>query len=1575
MQWVGLAEIQQVVGLGALFDTAMVFENYPMDREQIAAEVGTAGLTVVSAQGQDATHYPLALVALPGEELRFRLDYRPDVFDEAAAASIGGRFLRILTAIADDPHQPTGRLEPFEPAERARLLAAPPEPATPAATLPALFERQVAAAPAAEALAYEAETLTYADVNTRANRLAHQLIALGVGPEDAVAVALPRSVDAVVTLLAVLKAGGAYLPVDPQYPAERIRFMLADAKPRLLVTTAGGAGADIPVLLLDDPATRDAIAARPATDITDADRSAPLDPQHPAYVIYTSGSTGRPKGILVPHAGVPSLAAGQIERFAVHAGSRVLQFASPSFDAAVSELFMALLAGGTAVLASPDRLMPGAPLAKLLAEQRITHVTLPPAALAVLAEDALPAGLVLVVAGEACPPELAARFSGDRRMINAYGPSETTVCATMSEPLDGRAAPIGRAIRGAATYVLDPYLRPVPPGRSGELYVAGAGLARGYLNRAGLTAGRFVACPFGDAGERMYRTGDVVRGGPDGQLEFLGRADDQVKLRGFRIELGEVESALLALPGVGQAAATVRGDAADRRLIGYAVPRPGAMLDPDELRRRLGTVLPAHTLPSAVVVLDSLPLSPNGKVDRAALADPQPRRAGTGRPPADAREEVLCTLFADVLGLPAIGVDDDFFDCGGHSLLVTRLVSRVRSALGVELPLRAVFEKPTVAALAGALDGDAVTRPAPVSADPRPARVPLSFAQRRLWFLHRLEGPSPTYNIAIALRLTGPLDEEALERAMADVINRHESLRTVFAEDEQGQYQRILTVDEAGSRLTVDPVAATDVVDRVREAARYGFDLTAEPPARAWLFGTGDERVLLLVLHHIAGDGWSLGPLARDLSTAYAARVIREEPRWQPLPIQYADYTLWQRDALGSEDDPDSPIARQVAYWTEALAGLPEELALPTDRPRPPAASYRGERVPVHLPAALHDRLTVLSRQSGTSVFMVLQAGLAVLLHRLGGGTDVPIGCPIAGRTDEAVEDLVGSFSNTLVLRTDLRGNPTFRELLRRVRATDLAAYAHQDLPFERLVEVLNPQRSLSRHPLFQVILTFNSTEQQAALDAIGRLPHIRVTAEAADTGVAPFDLALELGERRGPDGEPDGLAGDLEFNTDIFDRPTVEDLVARLVRVLGELAADPDRLVGTLAVVGPEERARLLVAGARDDWPVPAGPAGPAAGELADRRWYLLDRALEPVVDGVPGELYLGGNGWERTGVPSRSLVADPFGTPGGRMLPTGVRARRPRSGRPELITGDVAGDPESAAPERRNPPNPREQLLSGLFAEMLGGKPVGVDDSFFELGGHSLSAVRLAGRIRSVLGVQVSIRQLFETPTPAGLTRALFDAERAGAAELLTGGQRPDRIPLSVAQRRLWVLHQVDGGSAAYNVPVALRLRGDLDAAALRAALGDVVARHESLRTQFPTDRDGPIQVVLDPAASRPVLIELDTDEAELSARLRAAARYGFDLATEIPIRAWLFRLGPAEHVLLLLVHHIAGDGWSMGPLARDLATAYRARREGQPPGWPPLPVQYVDFTLWQQRALGSEDDPDSVVSRQLAYWTEAL
>ncbi|WP_344646409.1 amino acid adenylation domain-containing protein, partial [Streptomyces durmitorensis] len=1174
----GLSGIHRATGTSVLFDTLVVFDSYPVDSLGLSEAHAASGIEVTGLRPLSSTHYPLTVNAVVDPYLRLTLQHRPDVLDREAVRRIADRFQRVLAQLAADPALLTGQLDILDRDERERVLHGfnDTQAPTPDATVPDLIARQAQRTPDAPAVEHGDLTLSYRELESRTNRLAHELIARGVGPETVVALSLPRSADLWVALLAVLTAGGAYLPIDPRYPSARLAHILADAHPVLLLTDAGTretlprGDIDVPHLLLDELTLTTGDATQPHVA---------LHGDNTAYVMYTSGSTGTPKGVAVTHANIVNGVLRLAERTGITAGTRTLAGTSVNFDVSVYETVTTLAHGGTVEVVR-DVLAIGqgggwsggvlstvpSVFAELLetAEGPVTADTV------VFAGEALPASLVRRVR-EALP---------GTRVVNAYGQTESFYATTHClEPGDepSAAAPIGSPLGNMRTYVLGSGLEPVPVGVVGELYVGGS-VSRGYHGRAGLTAERFVADPYAaEPGARMYRTGDLARWNEGGLLEYAGRADSQLKIRGFRVEPGEIEAVLAAHEGVDQAVVLAHDPqetAGARLLVGYVVVCEGMREPtPAELRAFVAERVPAYMVPAAFVTLDRLPLAPNGKLDRQAL--PAPDLTGTVpyRAPRTPREELLCELFAQVLGVEKAGIDDNFFELGGHSLLITRLVNRMRSVLGAEVSVRAVFESPTVAQLVQHLGaGVRSSRPVLRRATPRPEQVPLSFAQRRLRFLDELE-PLSTYHLPLVVRLSGPLDARALASAVHDVVARHESLRTLFVADARGvTAQVVVPADEIVLDVPVRDVASDAMSAAVSREVGRPFDLAAEIPVRASVLRCGaQEHVFVLSMHHIAADGESMAPLARDFAAAYAARLRGAAPRWADLPVQYADYTLWQRQLLGDADDPHSRLAGQLAYWHKELAGAPQLLQLPLDRPRPPVASHRGDTVSFTIEPDVHARIGELARTQGATVPMVLQSALAVLLHLMGGGDDVTLGAPIAGRTDEGLADLVGFFVNTWVLRVTLAGDASFESVVRQVRDKAVNAYDHQDVPFERLVESLNPERSTAHHPLFQVALFWQS--ELAGLE----LPGLRAVPEPVVTGTAKFDLLFQIEEPAAPDssdGQPGhGLRGLVEYATDLFDRGTADALAARFVRLVGELAADPQTRLDAVDALVPAER------------------------------------------------------------------------------------------------------------------------------------------------------------------------------------------------------------------------------------------------------------------------------------------------------------------------------------------------------------------------------------------------------------------
>ncbi|MFG3253800.1 amino acid adenylation domain-containing protein [Streptomyces sp. NPDC048172] len=1237
-QHLGLTRIQQCVDATELFDTVLVFENYPLDPGEM--EEPAPGLRITDLQAKDATHYPLSLTVLPGESLRLDLGYAPDLYTAGQAAEVSARLVRVLRGLLDAPDVPFGRLDVLLPGEREalHLLPAPPAADDLFADVVARVRETAALRPDAEAVSDGTTALDYRALAARSGGLSRTLTARDIGPGSLVGVLAAPGVPFVTAVLGVLGAGAAWIPLDVEAPVARTTGLVTDAGAELLLVgpehseladaVREAAGTDVAVLPLAEGDTGD--GELPPLTGRDDDL---------AYVIFTSGSTGKPKGAMVHRRGMVNHLHTKIEDLGMGEGDVLVHNAPVTFDISVWQMLAALTSGGR--LRVVPREVAGDPTALfgVVDAEAVTVLEVVPSLLRA-ALDLWDGGTAppvldtlrrLVVTGEALPADLAerwfARYPGIP-LVNAYGPTECSddvTHATLAGPgaLTPPHAPIGAPVRHTALYVLDDGLRPVPPGTPGELYVGGTGVGRGYLADPARTAAVFVADPFHpEPGARMYRTGDRVRQLADGRLQFLERLDHQVKIRGHRVELGEIEAALRALPGLTDAVVTTALDAhGTTRLIAH-VAGTGSAPEPDAVRAAVGDVLPGYMVPSVVVVLDALPLTPNGKVDRKALPAPDLAGATAGREPRTPQEELLCRAFADILGVEKVWADDDFFDLGGHSLLATRLVSRVRALLDAELAVRTVFDAPTPAALAARLGAAAEGRPPLVARTDRSDEPALSYAQQRMWFLNQLDGSATAYNLPWQLGLAGELDTDALAEALGDVVARHESLRTVFPEGPDGTPRQVIR-ENVRVGLPVRAVTGEELDDAVAEFAREPFDLTREIPLRAALFALGPtSHVLVTVIHHIAADGWSNAPLAKDLGTAYGARRAGAEPGWEPLPVQYADYALWQRELLGDPADPGSLAARQLAHWRAALAGIPDELPLPTDHQRPAFASYQGGTVDFTVPPEVHERAAALAKECGGSLFMVVQAALAALLSKLGAGEDIPVGTPVAGRTDEALDDLVGLFVNTLVLRTDVSGDPSFRELVGRVRTAGLAAFEHQDVPFEQLVEALAPGRSVARHPLFQVMLAF---QNNAAADF--RMPGLTARAGAAGTGGAKFDLAFDLAERRTDGGGPGGLAGRLEYSADLFTEEGARTLAERLCHLLELVTTRPGTPLGEIPALLPGERARVL-----ESWNgapahvahLPLHAQLDAAGqEFADRTALLYehDEAAEKKPGQKPGK------------------------------------------------------------------------------------------------------------------------------------------------------------------------------------------------------------------------------------------------------------------------------------------------------------------------------------------------------------------
>ena len=1147
---------------------------------------------------QETGQFDLTVEIFDGpEQLYGNFEYSTDLYEVTTIRRMIGHFRAVLEGIVAEPKERISELPLTTADERHQLLVAWNDTKTESPgnrCIHELFEVQVKRTPEAVAVMYEDQQLTYLELNRRANQLGHYLQRIGVGPEVLVGICVERSLEMIVGLFGILKAGGAYLPLDPAYPRERLAFMLEDARAPV-VLTQHKLRAELPthgarVVCLDSEWEVIATESekRPTSGVTT---------ENLTYVIYTSGSTGKPKGVMIEHGSLVNYTEAVSDEIGLAPGDRMLQFASISFDTAAEEIFPCLLRGATLVLRTDSMLDSVPKFLRKCHEWRLTVLDLPTVywhelTLRLSAESLVlpPSIRVVLIGGErALRQPLVTwleRVGRGVRLVNTYGPTEATVASTMCdlshEPataLDLREVPIGHAIRNTQVYVLDEHLQPVPIGAHGQLYVGGAGLARGYLERPDLTAAQFIPNPFSKGpGSRLYKTGDMARWRSDGNLEYLGRIDYQAKLRGFRIELGEIEAVLGTHPAIREAVVVFREDLpGDKRLVAFLVAEPRTNLTSSDVRDFVKTRLPEYMVPSAFVELDALPLTANGKVDRRALLAPSDSRERLPNlktvyvAPRDPIEQALAEMWGEILELKEVGIHDNFFELGGHSLFATQVVSRLREIFQIEIPLRVLFEAPTVARLAQRIaltrrEGQPDSSVPPLKPVSREGELPLSFAQERLWFLHQLAPQSSAYNIPAAVRLAGPLDKAALTFSLDQLVKRHESLRTTFTEIAGRLTQVIhpsftLKVSEIDLRSLPQDRRMGEAVRAVTDEARHPFDLIKGPLIRAVVVQLGDEdHVLAVNMHHIISDQWSFGVISRELVQCYNDFCEGHVTSSQALSIQYADFSHWQRQWLRGE-----VLESQLSYWKKQLVGIPV-LALPSDRPRPALQTFRGTYLSLDLPRSLVEGLKRLSLNEGVTLYMTFLAAFLTLLHRYTGQEDIAIGSPIANRHRLAIEGLIGSFVNTLVLRTDLSGAPAFRELLARVRDVALGAYAHQDLPFEKLVAELHPDRDIGGIPLVQVLFNFANAP-------LGRVDfkHLSWTPFEIDRGAAQFDLSLTI----------DPVISrkvHLEFNTDLFESTTAVRILRHYRTLLESIVAGPEVRISELQLLAEGERRQMLV-------------------------------------------------------------------------------------------------------------------------------------------------------------------------------------------------------------------------------------------------------------------------------------------------------------------------------------------------------------------------------------------------------------
>ncbi|MBW4570976.1 MAG: amino acid adenylation domain-containing protein [Tolypothrix carrinoi HA7290-LM1] len=1197
--YIPLAEVQRLSEVKAplaLFESILVFENYPVDK---SLRQSNHSFKVTEVEVFEQTNYPLTVLVFAEEKLLIKISYDRSRFEADTITRMGGHLQTLLEAIASNPNQQVEKLPLLTKAQQHQLLLEWNQTAAnypPDKCLHELFFEQSLSTPNAVAVEFENSQLTYQQLNERANQLAHYLQSLGVEPEVLVGLCVERSLEMAIAVLAILKAGGAYVPLDPAYPQERLAFMLEDTRSKVLLTQSR-LRSHLPesdrVFCIDEQ--WEVIAQQPSTN-----PASPVQPSNLLYVIYTSGSTGRPKGITLSHQALGNLIYWHLET--MKQGVGVLQFASLSFDASFHEMFAAWCSGGTLYMIPESLRLDVEKLVDFLAEKPIQKVILPVALWQQIAQvygqqaDLFRNITEVIITGEQLqitqPIIDLFKQLNHCRLHNHYGPSETHVVTAFTfndSPDTWRIyPPIGKPIANTQIYILDEHWQPVPIGVPGFLFIGGANLARGYLNRPDLTAQKFVPNPFGKG--LLYQTGDLARYLPDGNIEFIGRVDDQVKVRGFRVELGEVEAVLNKHPQLSQAVVTVQGNAAnEKRLVGYVVPKSETVTT-EQLRSFLLQKLPEYMIPSAFVTLESLPLTPNQKIDRRALPIPdlQPSRSDDYALPRNPKEEIIANIFASVLKLEHLGVDDNFFELGGHSLLATQVVSRLREAFQIEIPLRTLFEAPTVAELAQAIwalrqtaSGLVIPRLKPVSKNTN--FLALSWAQERLWFLDQLESDSATYNMPAALEISGELNVKALEQALTEIIQRHSVLRTTFATVNGTPMQAIApavavtipVVDlRSQSVREAQSINKNSRKDRVKseatQEAQQPFNLASGSLIRFKLLQLAQSHVLLVTMHHIVFDAWSISIFVRELIALYEAALHQQPCVLPALPIQYTDFACWQRQWLQG-----GVLETQLNYWKQQLAGNLPVLQLPIDYPHSLTQNYQGAQQVLRLPKSLTAAVKTLSRQEGVTVFMTLLAAFKVLLSRHTGQEDIIVGSPIAGRNHLGTEELIGFFLNTLPLRTNLSGNPNFRQLLSKVRDVTLSAYNHQDIPFEKLVEELRPERSLSRHPVFDVMFNMINTPE-VALEIPGlTFEPLELTQQSSKFWMTVFvqEVAEELNIK-------------LVYRQNLFSSERMTAFLEQFEHLVQQIVAEPERSIQSYSLVTPQSRSLLPDANAGLDEP-----------------------------------------------------------------------------------------------------------------------------------------------------------------------------------------------------------------------------------------------------------------------------------------------------------------------------------------------------------------------------------------------------
>ncbi len=1168
-QLVDILQPERDMSHSPLFQVMFVLQNTPPGSQRL--EFSSIRLEVLEAEERTAK-FDLTLVMAEAQNgYFFEFEYNTDLFEKATIERLAGHFERLLSQLVSNPAQSLARVELVSPQEKQQITVDWNQSQTPLPELPiihVLFEQTVERFAQRPAVIYYEQTLTFEELNRRANRLAHYLRSLGIGPEVPVAISVERSPEMVIGLLAILKAGGVYLPLDPTYPPERLTYIVQDAKVPLLLTQealkANFEAFDVQVLTFES--LNDILTKQNEENLPNHNH-----PLNLAYMIYTSGSTGQPKGTMLTHQGLVNLTLEQIKDFALQPESRVLQFASFSFDASVSEIFTTLVSGASLYLIDREEMLN---VAQAINRYNISVITLPPSVSSLIKPQEVPSLKTLISAGEACSVSLAQKWYKHVRFLNAYGPTENTVCASrflVTEAPKGNTVPIGRPLGNVQLYILNKEMIALPVGVPGELHIGGLNLARGYLNRPDLTAERFVPNPFAQTpGERLYKTGDLARWLPDGTIEFLGRIDFQVKIRGFRIELEEIENVLTSHPQVTDALVLAREDQPGQKmLVAYCVSADLQNSDAEILKTFCQQKLPEYMVPQAFVFLETFPLTPNGKIDRASLPAPDYQALQQERfvAPRTSEEELLADIFAEILNLKQVSVTESFFNLGGHSLLATQLVSRIRDVFNVELPLLSVFENPTVARLVTVIEEQRLKQKGPqlppFKRVPRDQDLPLSFAQQRLWFLDQLAPDNATYNIPTALKITGDFQLNIFEQTLNVLVERHETLRTTFTNKNGTPFQVIK--DQLKIKPKVIDLRHLPEAEREQEARRLAtedalepFDLEIGPLFRVKVLKLAEnQHVVLFNMHHIISDGWSVSVLIREFAQVYESLLQGTPPALPELPIQYADFAVWQREWLSG-----AVLQEQIDYWKATIGLNPEPLHLPTDFPRPAVQTFNGSSLDRLYSAELLQKLKHLAQENGATLFMTLLAAFQSLLYRYTDQSTILVGSPIANRRQTELEHLIGFFVNNLVLKGDFDDDPDFLTLLKRVRQNTLEAFAHQDLPFENLVEILQPERDMSHAPIFQVMFVMQNTPVQPV-----QLSNVRLEPIIPEQKIAKYDLSLIVMET------PEGLFAEFEYNTDLFRKETIERLHNHFQKLLENIVQTPQQPISTLPLITEDEQ------------------------------------------------------------------------------------------------------------------------------------------------------------------------------------------------------------------------------------------------------------------------------------------------------------------------------------------------------------------------------------------------------------------